>query len=145
MGRINCWWITAGLLAILSLGPGPRAAPGGELEVSANRGPYNLTFLEGGVGVVRPLAAGSGVVDASSPWSMTGWMRPGRVEPGEVIVAAVGDSAGGPQAEGWRGFYLSDGELRASCGRRVTLPGVADQGEGLQRLAEPHIVGQDPA
>jgi hypothetical protein len=121
MGRINCWWITAGLLAILSLGPGPRAAPGGELEVSANRGPYNLTFLEGGVGVVRPLAAGSGVVDASSPWSMTGWMRPGRVEPGEVIVAAVGDSAGGPQAEGWRGFYLSDGELRASCGRRVTL------------------------
>ena len=30
-------------------------------------------------------------------------------------------------------------------GRRVTLPGVADQGEGLQRLTEPHVVGEDSA
>ena len=36
-----------------------------------------------------------------------------------------------------------DDQERARC--RVALPGVADQGEALERLAESHVVGEDSA
>ncbi|MGO9993658.1 MAG: glycosyl hydrolase 2 galactose-binding domain-containing protein [Steroidobacteraceae bacterium] len=122
MGRVNSWlsvggWLTA-ILCVTSLSP---AATGGTSDAAVNLGPYNVTFLEGGVGLGRPLAAGSNAVLAAVPWSMTGWMRVVRLQPGEVIVAAVGDSAGGPGAAGWRGIYLADGELRASWGPGATL------------------------
>lgn len=47
-----------------------------------NAGPYNLTFLQGGVGMSRPLTADNPVLSANATWSMTGWMRPALVQPG---------------------------------------------------------------
>ena len=122
MGRVNSWLSVGGwLIAILSMTSLSLAATGGASDAAVNLGPYNVTFLEGGIGLARPLAAGSNAVLAAVSWSMTGWMSAVRLQPGEVIVAAVGDSAGGPGADGWRGIYLADGELRASWGPGATL------------------------
>jgi beta-galactosidase/beta-glucuronidase len=122
MGRVNSWLSVGGwLIAILSMTSLSLAATGGASDAAVNLGPYNVTFLEGGIGLARPLAAGSNAVLAAVSWSMTGWMSAVRLQPGEVIVAAVGDSAGGPGADGWRGIYMADGELRASWGPGATL------------------------
>ena len=90
-------------------------------DPSLNLGPYNVTALEGGVGIVRPLAARSPVSATAAPWSMTGWLRWTRRQYGELVVAAVG--AGAPAGDGWRGLFLTDGELRASIAPGVTLRG----------------------
>jgi hypothetical protein len=122
MGRVNSWLSVGGwLIAILSMTSLSLAATGGASDAAVNLGPYNVTFLEGGIGLARPLAAGSNAILAAVSWSMTGWMSAVRLQPGEVIVAAVGDSAGGPGADGWHGIYLADGELRASWGPGATL------------------------
>ncbi|MGA2190340.1 MAG: LamG-like jellyroll fold domain-containing protein [Steroidobacteraceae bacterium] len=110
------WWFAILCAPALSL-----AADGAAPETGPNLGPYNATFLEGGIGIDRPLAAGSELVAAAASWSITGWISTVRREPGVVIVAAVGDCAGGAGAAGWRGVYLADGELRASLGSGVTL------------------------
>jgi len=85
-----------------------------------NLGPYNATFLEGGIGVARPLSAESTVIAAAAQWSMMGWLRWVRHEPGEYVVAAVGNSAGAA-AGGWRGILMADGELEVAVAPRVTL------------------------
>src|SRR6202051_4814683 len=99
------------LVAVLAQAAGP----------SLNLGPSNVTALEGGVGIIRPLAARSSVSAAAAPWSMTGWLRWTRRQSGELVVAAVG--AGAPAGDGWRGIVLSNGELRASIAPGVTLRG----------------------
>ena len=67
-------------------------------DPSANLGPYDVTVLEGGIGMVRPLAARSSVAAAAAPWSMTGWIRWTLRQSGELVVAAVG--AGAPAGDG---------------------------------------------
>jgi hypothetical protein len=88
---------------------------------SENFGPYNLTVLEGGVGLHRQLAADVGLASADAPWSMTTWIRSVRRQPGTVIVAAVGDPDN-PSAE-WRGIVLRDGELTLELAPRLALRG----------------------
>ncbi len=70
----------------------------------ANLGPYNVTALEGGIGLERRIAP-AGIAAASAPWSITGWLRASRLQPGAVILAAVGEPPGGesPGGEGPRG------------------------------------------
>jgi hypothetical protein len=102
-------------LALCALGTA--AASGYALLSSANFGPYNVTFLEGGVGVSRPLAEGAVPLGAGVPWSMTGWIRSEHRQPGEVIVAAVGDVAGGE----WRGLELVDGTPSFVVGRNSVV------------------------
>src|SRR5450432_3459929 len=68
----------------------PLEAP---VDPSANLGPYNVTVLEGGIGIARPLAARSAVIAAAAPWSMTGWIRWTLRQSGELVVAAVGEGA----------------------------------------------------
>jgi hypothetical protein len=89
-----------------------------------NLGPYNVTALEGGIGIVRPLGARSLMSAATAPWSMTGWIRWTRRQSGELVVAAVG--AGAPAGDGWRGIFLADGELRAAIAPGVMLRGSTD-------------------
>jgi hypothetical protein len=93
-------------------------------DPSANLGPYNVTVLEGGIGIVRPLAARSAVAAAAAPWSMTGWIRWTLRQSGDLVVAAVG--AGAPAGDGWRGIFLGNGELRASIAPGVTLRGSSE-------------------
>ena len=120
------WLYLAAILAQLAL-PSPSIAQGADRPLEApqdpslNLGPYNVTALEGGIGMVRPLAARSEVSAAAASWSITGWVRWTRRQSGELVVAAVG--AGAPAGNGWRGVLLSDGEWRASIAPGVTLRG----------------------
>ena len=66
------------------------AAVAANPDVTNNLGPYNLAFLEGGVGLTRPLAADSPALAANGSWSISGWLRPTLAQSGDVIIAAVG-------------------------------------------------------
>src|ERR1035438_9001822 len=107
-------WVGAASWPALS-----RAAPATlpALTPTANFGPYNVTFLEGGVGLTRPLSAEAAPLGIGASWSMTGWLRCAHRQSGEVIVAAIGDVAGGE----WRGLELSDGALSFVAGPAATL------------------------
>jgi Exo-beta-D-glucosaminidase Ig-fold domain/Concanavalin A-like lectin/glucanases superfamily/Glycosyl hydrolases family 2/Glycosyl hydrolases family 2, sugar binding domain len=72
-----------------------------------NFGPYNLRFLEGSIGFSRPLAQDAALLAPNSPWSLGGWVRSEYLQPGEVVVAAVGSTADAQ----WRGLALTDGAL----------------------------------
>ena len=60
------------------------------LGADANFGPYNVSFLEGGVGLARPLSEEAAAARAGAPWTISGWLRSARRQSGAVIVAAVG-------------------------------------------------------
>ncbi|MDP8986087.1 MAG: glycoside hydrolase family 2 [Pseudomonadota bacterium] len=96
------------------------AAPAPE-DASLHVGPYNETFLEGGVGIAGALSAAAGVVGAGRPWSITGWIRCGRILPDAYVVAALGNSGGGPGTGGWRGIFIANGEFRFAVAPGVTL------------------------
>jgi Exo-beta-D-glucosaminidase Ig-fold domain/Glycosyl hydrolases family 2/Concanavalin A-like lectin/glucanases superfamily/Glycosyl hydrolases family 2, sugar binding domain/Glycosyl hydrolases family 2, TIM barrel domain len=104
------------------------SSAGPVLQPTANFGPYNENFLEGGIGVVRPLSEQAEPIRSAAPWSMVGWLRSKQHQSGEVIVAAVGDcgsttgegggatGAAGARADGvagagWRGITLTNGIL----------------------------------
>jgi hypothetical protein len=76
-------------------------APAGAL------GPYNLTILQGGIGMTRSLATPSPLFAAGAPWSMSGWVRLDVAQPGPVVLAGIGDPAGG----GCDCLVLDDGKL----------------------------------
>jgi hypothetical protein len=78
----------------------------------ANFGPYNLSILEGGIGVVRPLSKEASLLGPGEPWSLAGWIRISRRQAGEVIVSAIGDISSG----NWRGVSLSNGTLSFMVG-----------------------------
>jgi beta-galactosidase/beta-glucuronidase len=77
-------------------------------DATHNLGPYNLTFLEGGIGLTRPLAADSPALAANGSWSISGWVRPTLAQSGDVIIAAVG----GTSAAECRCLTLHDGKLQ---------------------------------
>ena len=54
-------------------------------------GPYNLTILQGGIGMTRTLPADTPILRAGAPWSITSWIKIDVPESGPVILAAVGD------------------------------------------------------
>jgi len=56
-------------------------------------GPYNLTILQGGIGMTRSLPAGTPILRAGAPWSLTSWIRIDVPQSGPVILAAIGDTA----------------------------------------------------
>lgn len=81
-------------------------------ETGTNTGPYNLTFLEGGIGLSRTLAADNPALPANASWSFTGWLRPTLEQHGDVVVAALGDATPGA----CRCLVLHDGrpQIRAN-------------------------------
>jgi Glycosyl hydrolase 2 galactose-binding domain-like/Exo-beta-D-glucosaminidase Ig-fold domain/Concanavalin A-like lectin/glucanases superfamily/Glycosyl hydrolases family 2/Glycosyl hydrolases family 2, TIM barrel domain len=100
-------------LALLCL----TSIPAGAADPRANFGPYNSTFLEGGVGFSRPLSADAAILTARAPWSMTGWVNLARERTGTVVLAAVGEVA----STACRCLLLQDGHLALGVGdaRRV--------------------------
>lgn len=98
-----------GLLASFGLATAASAAALADSTESMNFGPYNVTALEGSIGMSRPLAPEVALAAPGATWSVSGWMRWTRQQSGAVIVAAVGDLAD-PRG-GWRGILLLDGEL----------------------------------
>jgi hypothetical protein len=84
------------------------------LRAETNFGPYNLTFLEGSVGLERPLNGEA----LQSRWSMSGWVRVMRERTGTIVVATVGDCSGASP----RCLLLQDGRpaLALPNGERLT-------------------------
>jgi hypothetical protein len=93
---VECW--------ILSRGAGLRAAAAASLLLvtvmgaraqspspTVNFGPYNVTFLAGGIGLTEALTPQSPALEAGAAWSISGWLRADRLSTGAVIVAAVGE------------------------------------------------------
>jgi hypothetical protein len=78
-----------------------------------NYGPYNVTFLEGGVGLERSLSADAPVLAPRAPWSMTGWVNVARERTGTIVVAAIAESS----TASCRCLLLQDGRLA------LALPG----------------------
>ena len=105
------------LCAALLFWPALSPAAAAVLPPSANYGPYNVSFLEGGIGVERPLSGQSLALRAAAPWSMAGWLRISHRQSGQVIVAAVGDIAAGE----WRGLALMDDSLLLVLGPGSTV------------------------
>ena len=58
-------------------------------------GPYNATFLAGGIGLRRPLPATAPPLAAGAAWSITAWVRPAVQARGTVIIGGLGASRGG--------------------------------------------------
>ena len=77
-----------------------------------NFGPYNNTFLEGGVGLARPLATQSALLAARAPWSMTAWLNVSRDRAGAIVLASIGDTS----SASCRCLLLQDGKLALGLG-----------------------------
>jgi hypothetical protein len=60
---------------------------------AGTKGPYNITALQGGIGMTRSLPADTAILHAGSPWSITSWVRIDLAQPGPVVLAAVGDAS----------------------------------------------------
>jgi len=119
-------------LALFSLGIGVAYWPALSLAAppaltpTANFGPYNVEFLEGGIGLSRPLSADAAPLAAGTPWSMSGWARIAHRQSGEVILAAVGDTVHGE----WRGIALADGALSFIVGPSAAVHATTALEEG---------------
>jgi hypothetical protein len=109
-------WLVMAISAIAAASP-ILAAPLPARDRPTNLGPYNVTALEGGVGMERAIEPAT-IAAAARPWSMSGWLRAVRRQSDAVIVAAVGETATGGA---WRGMLLLDGEivLQLSASRRL--------------------------
>jgi len=101
------------VLALVALSSGLAGAA----DVRANFGPYNATFLEGGVGLSRPLERESALLAPRAPWSITGWVRVSRERTGPIVIAAIGE----PSALGCRCLLLQDARLAVAVGASQRL------------------------
>jgi hypothetical protein len=55
-------------------------------------GPYNLTFLQGGIGTTRALPADTPILRAGAAWSLTSWVRIDVPQSGPILLASIGDA-----------------------------------------------------
>ncbi len=84
-------------------------------------GPYNVTILEGGDGLYRNLIAGDASLDARSAWSMSGWVKPVRDQPGfATLLLAVGSS----EQDG-RSLMIQSGKLALWAGGKALMSDAA--------------------
>jgi hypothetical protein len=89
------------------------------LAPAANFGPYNVSFLEGGIGLARPLSVEAALLGVQAPWSLSGWLLLAHPQSGESIITAIGNVSGAQ----WRGISLSNGALSLVVGNTV-MPSV---------------------
>jgi hypothetical protein len=76
-------------------------------------GPYNVTILEGGEGLKRPLGARPSL-EAKGSWSMSAWVNPRREQAGAAVLLAVGAN----QQDG-RALLTLDGALAFHAGGQM--------------------------
>ena len=90
---MKCWILSRGTAAAaaLLLGATLMGTRAESASPTANFGPYNATFLAGGVGLTEALTPDSPLLEAGASWSISGWLRTERRSAGVVIVAAVGE------------------------------------------------------
>ncbi|MET0308445.1 MAG: LamG-like jellyroll fold domain-containing protein [Sphingomonas sp.] len=95
MARI---WLGALPAMVLAL---PAAA-----QVPDNGGPYNASFLAGGIGIERSLGNADALVREGAAYTLSAWVKPDAVQTGVVPLVALGDPGGV-----CRCLSLSDGRL----------------------------------
>ena len=93
-----------GTLVLLLVAVAVQAEPP---DAGAVTGPYNATFLSGGVGISQRLPAGTPMLGASASWSIGGWVRIDHWPSGPAIIAALGDGS----ASGCRCLLLDHGQI----------------------------------
>ena len=91
----------AGFAAQADEGPTPGAT-----------GPYNLSFLQGGVGMVRTLPPAEPLLARAAPWTLTAWIRPDLAGAGVTTVAVLG----APDAPGRLQILLEAGRPMVRLG-----------------------------
>jgi hypothetical protein len=119
VGSVVSLLLAAGLLQA-------QTQPAQHLGAAANFGPYNATFLAGGIGLSNPLSPDSPVLKAGAPWSMSGWLRAERATDTAIIVAALGDIG----ADGCRCLLLDRGQLSLQLGAGHTLRAARELSPG---------------
>ena len=100
-----------GILAALLAGAGLTGIAAA--QVPANGGPYNASFLTGGIGIERPVAGP--VAQAGAPYAITLWIKSDARQRGTVPLVAIGDA---------RVLALDDGRLTLRDGT-ATVAGAA--------------------
>ena len=84
---------------------------------TSNFGPYHAVFLEGGVGLARPLSEAAAPVAAGAPWTISGWVRIEHALDGRRIIAALGE----PASASCRCLTLVGGRPTLETGQGATL------------------------
>ena len=113
LAKTGAAWRAGLMLALVLVAPlHAETMPG-----DANFGPYHASFLEGGVGLSRPLSAAAAPLAAGAPWSLSGWIRIERSEGGRRVIAALGE----PGSPACRCLVLSDGRPGLEAGRDASL------------------------
>ncbi len=105
----------AGLLLVWAVVAADSAGP------SANLGPYNATFLAGGVGLRQSLPADASLLRAGAEWSMTGWVRVDHWPSGAAIIAALGEGT----ASSCRCLLLDGEHIELQLSPELALHSVA--------------------
>ena len=113
--RVELLKPTLHVLALLCAGVAP-ALPAPP-HATDNFGPYNATFLEGGVGESRPLAADSALLAAGASWSLTGWIKFAAPQAGSIVIGGVGN----PYVGECRCLVLQDGKIGVRLGGKQQL------------------------
>ena len=103
-------WLTA-IVTVAKAG----SAGGQEGAPPAQGGPFNATFLAGGIGIERDLAAAGPLVAAGAAYSLSAWVRPSLEQDGEAVLLALGTVS--PRM---RALLLDDGRP-ALCDGTLTL------------------------
>ena len=117
----SCIPVLAGLALALGL-----AAVAAQAAQPGALGPYDVTLLQGGIGLQRELPAGVGLYAGGAPWSMQGWVRVNAPTGGDVVVAALGDPGGGACDS----LVLKDGRLALALTGGDRLDSEASLGAG---------------
>ena len=105
--------IALGLITSSLIGATPTTA------AVPNGGPYNASFLEGGVGIQRELPTTAPLLAAGSPYTMSAWVRPDRAQPNWVALIALGAGLAS------RCLALDHGKLAVADGARRLVSPVA--------------------
>ncbi|UVO50563.1 glycoside hydrolase family 2 [Sphingomonas sp. SUN019] len=88
--------------------------------VPEGAGPYNATFLPGGIGIERPLPNADALVSAGAAYSISTWVRADARQTGTVTLVALGT----PDAA-CRCLMLVDSRLALRDGERTIATGPA--------------------
>lgn len=95
----------AGIVTALAVAAATRVLA--DLPPPGNLGPYDLTLLQGGIGVSRSLPIDTLVTAKGAAWSMSGWVKVDVAGAGVVTLAGIGDPPAGP----CQCLVLRDGRL----------------------------------
>jgi len=106
--RRFAWSLVVASAAIL---PATAATP-------ENGGPYNASFLAGGIGIERNLKDAAALVREGASYTISAWVRPDAVQDGSVVLVSLGGNGGA-----CRCLALHGGRLAFTDGATITTAG----------------------